>query len=120
MVQYKKYALLIIDEWLLYPLKETEARDLLKDLKASGEAITPKHGNPRAHIMLTMRPLKLDGHWGAKCRKVYDLDGNGDRIPAQLYEAQAQRSRSGKIKSLQANAKLLAFIKYDIPLEYIQ
>ena len=25
MVQYKKYALLIIDEWLLYPLKETEA-----------------------------------------------------------------------------------------------
>ena len=38
-------------------------------------------GNPHAHIMLTMRPLKLDGHWGAKCRKVYDLDGNGDRIP---------------------------------------
>ena len=28
--QYKKYALLIIDEWLLYPLKETEARDLLE------------------------------------------------------------------------------------------
>lgn len=30
MVQYKKYALLILDEWLLYPLKETEARDLLE------------------------------------------------------------------------------------------
>lgn len=30
MAQYKKYALLIIDEWLLYPLKETEARDLLE------------------------------------------------------------------------------------------
>ena len=28
--QYKKPALLIIDEWLLYPLKETEARDLLE------------------------------------------------------------------------------------------
>ena len=26
----QKYALLIIDEWLLYPLKETEARDLLE------------------------------------------------------------------------------------------
>ena len=26
MAQYKKYALLIIDEWLLYPLKETEAK----------------------------------------------------------------------------------------------
>lgn len=30
MAQYKKYPLLIIDEWLLYPLKETEARDLLE------------------------------------------------------------------------------------------
>lgn len=28
--QFKKPALLIIDEWLLYPLKETEARDLLE------------------------------------------------------------------------------------------
>lgn len=28
--QYEKPALLIIDEWLLYPLKETEARDLLE------------------------------------------------------------------------------------------
>ena len=38
-------------------------------------------GNPHAHIMLTIRPLKPDGRWGPKCRKVYDLDGNGDRIP---------------------------------------
>ena len=38
-------------------------------------------GNPHAHIMLTMRPLKEDGTWGAKCRKVYDLDGQGQRIP---------------------------------------
>ena len=30
MQQFKKPALLIIDEWLLYPLKETEARDLLE------------------------------------------------------------------------------------------
>lgn len=28
--QYKKCSLLILDEWLLYPLKETEARDLLE------------------------------------------------------------------------------------------
>ncbi len=32
--QYKKPALLIIDEWLLYPLKETEARDLLEITEA--------------------------------------------------------------------------------------
>ena len=36
---------------------------------------------PHAHIMLTMRPLLADGYWGAKCRKVYDLDANGQRIP---------------------------------------
>lgn len=32
--QYKKPALLIIDEWLLYPLKEIEARDLLEIAEA--------------------------------------------------------------------------------------
>ena len=37
-------------------------------------------GNPHAHIMLTIRPLKGNGEWGAKCRKEYDLDGCGQRI----------------------------------------
>ena len=37
-------------------------------------------GNPHAHIMLTMRPLKANGEWGAKCRKEYDLDEYGQRI----------------------------------------
>lgn len=31
--------------------------------------------------MLTLRPLKENGQWGAKCRKAYDLDENGQRIP---------------------------------------
>jgi hypothetical protein len=38
-------------------------------------------GNPHAHIMLTLRPLTERGEWGAKCRKEYDLDGHGQRIP---------------------------------------
>ena len=38
-------------------------------------------GNPHVHIMLTVRPLKGNGAWGAKCRKAYDLDENGQRIP---------------------------------------
>ena len=38
-------------------------------------------GNPHVHIMLTVRPLKENGAWGAKCRKAYDLDENGQRIP---------------------------------------
>ena len=38
-------------------------------------------GNPHAHILLTIRPIKSDGRWGPKCRKVYDLDSQGNRIP---------------------------------------
>lgn len=38
-------------------------------------------GNPHAHILLTVRPLTETGTWGAKCRKVYDLDARGQRIP---------------------------------------
>ena len=38
-------------------------------------------GNPHAHIMLTIRPIKENGEWGPKCRKVYDLDEHGQRIP---------------------------------------
>ena len=39
------------------------------------------NGNPHVHILLTVRPLKETGQWGAKCRKVYDLDERGQRIP---------------------------------------
>ena len=34
MKKYKKPCVLILDEWLLYPLKETEARDLLEIIEA--------------------------------------------------------------------------------------
>ena len=34
MAQYKKSSLLIIDEWLLSPLKDTESRDLLEIVEA--------------------------------------------------------------------------------------
>lgn len=37
-------------------------------------------GNPHAHIMLTMRPLEQDGQWGAKSKKEYITDKNGERI----------------------------------------
>ena len=38
-------------------------------------------GNPHAHILLTMRPLKPNGEWGAKRKDSYALDDNGNRIP---------------------------------------
>lgn len=39
-----------------------------------------KDGNPHAHIMLTMRPLEQDGQWGAKSKKEYITDENGERV----------------------------------------
>ncbi|NDO45263.1 MobQ family relaxase [Clostridium sp. MD294] len=37
-------------------------------------------GNPHAHIMLTMRPLEQSGEWGAKSKKEYLLNKDGQRI----------------------------------------
>lgn len=37
-------------------------------------------GNPHAHIMLTMRHFEQGGKWGAKQRKEYILDEDGDKI----------------------------------------
>ena len=37
-------------------------------------------GNPHAHIMLTMRPIEPGALWGAKSKKEFVLDGNGEKI----------------------------------------
>ncbi|MGL5254282.1 MAG: MobQ family relaxase [Brevinema sp.] len=36
--------------------------------------------NPHCHILLTMRPIDKSGKWGAKSRKEYVLDDEGNRI----------------------------------------
>ena len=51
-------------------------------------------GNPHAHIMLTMRPFNDDGSWGAKSKKEYILNKNGERI----------KLKSGEYKSRKVNA----------------
>lgn len=38
-------------------------------------------GNPHIHCLLTLRPFKEDHTWGAKEKKAYLLDENGERIP---------------------------------------
>ena len=37
-------------------------------------------GNPHAHILLTMRPFNEDKRWGAKSKKEYILDENGEKV----------------------------------------
>ena len=51
-------------------------------------------GNPHAHVMLTMRPIEQDGTWGAKSKKEYILDENGEKI----------KLKSGEYKSRKINA----------------
>lgn len=39
-----------------------------------------KPDNPHIDFIATTRPLKENGEWGAKSKKVYDLDENGNKI----------------------------------------
>ena len=45
--------------------------------------------NPHFHVMLSLRPIEQDGSWGAKSRKEYILDDNGERIrlPSGEYKS---------------------------------
>jgi len=37
--------------------------------------------NLHIHVLFTMRPIMENGEWGAKSKKVFELDENGERIP---------------------------------------
>lgn len=52
-------------------------------------------GNPHAHVMLTIRPIEKDGTWGAKQKKEYILDKDGNKI----YDP---KKRSYKCRSIPA------------------
>jgi len=51
-------------------------------------------GNPHAHVLLTMRPLKHDGTFGAKSQMEYILDDNGEKIklPSGRYRTRKIRT----------------------------
>lgn len=52
------------------------------------------NGNPHAHILLTTRPIKADGSWGAKEKKDYARDESGERIP--LIDKKTGMQKLGK------------------------
>lgn len=56
-----------------------------------------KDGNPHAHLLLTTRPIKENGEWGAKEKSVFKLDENGEKIP-QLNPDGTQKVRIRKGK----------------------
>lgn len=43
-------------------------------------AFHDKPDNPHIDFIATTRPIKENGEWGAKSKKVYDLDENGNKI----------------------------------------
>ena len=51
-------------------------------------------GNPHAHILLTMRAMDENGKWLPKCRKIYELDENGERIrlPSGRWKSHKQNT----------------------------
>ena len=52
-------------------------------------------GDPHAHVMLTIRPIEQNGTWGAKQKKEYILDKDGNKI----YDS---KKRSYKCKTIPA------------------
>ena len=48
-------------------------------------------GNPHAHILLTMRPIEQDGTWGAKSKKEYILDEQGEKIKLKSGEYKTRK-----------------------------
>jgi len=89
--QYTKAKLLILDEWLLFPLKETESRDLLEIIEARNE-----HGS-------TIFCSQFDvGEWYDKIGEPILADAVCDRIVHNSYtiviSGDSMRKRNGIAK----------------------
>lgn len=50
-----------------------------------------KDENPHFHVMLTLRQIGLDGKFMPKCKKVYELDKNGNKIPLPSGDFKSHR-----------------------------
>ena len=50
-----------------------------------------KKGNPHAHIMLTVRPFNEQGEWGAKSKKEYILNKDGEKIKLKVVNTSQER-----------------------------
>ena len=77
MKQYKKVKLLILDEWLLSPLKESEARDLL-------EIVEARHKNASTIFCSQFAP----GGWHERIGEITLADAILDRIVHDSFDIQ--------------------------------
>jgi len=62
-------------------VREYVKENFVKEGMCADIALHDKNdGNPHCHILLTMRPLNEDKTWGAKSKKEYILDENGEKV----------------------------------------
>lgn len=83
----KKMIVALAREWSL-ETSETVLREYIEQqLCRRGYAATyaihtdAEGNNPHAHVLIANRVIKSNGQWGAKQKKVYVLDENGERVP---------------------------------------
>lgn len=57
------------------------SRDMIADFAVHQPDKDGGIANPHFHVMCPIRPLNLDGTWGAKQRRVYREDGKFDAVP---------------------------------------
>lgn len=82
-------------ELQLAVIREYVRTNLVSEGMCADFAIHDKsNGNPHAHILLTTRPIKADGSWGAKEKKDYARDEDGNRIP--LIDKKTGKQKLGK------------------------
>ena len=55
-------------------------------------------GNPHAHILLTMRPLNEDTTWGAKSKKEYILDENGEKVKLKNGNYKTRKNQYNRLE----------------------
>ena len=87
--QYKKYSLLILDEWMLVSLSETEARDLL-------EIIHCRHKNASTIFCSQFAPAG----WYKKISEATLADAILDRIVHDSYTIEIQYADTNQDKSM--------------------
>ena len=83
------------EELQLAVIRESVQENFVLEGMCADIAIHDKgNGNPHAHILLTTRPIKADGSWGAKEKKDYARDENGEHIP--LIDPKTGMQKLGK------------------------
>lgn len=83
----KKMIVALPREWSLETAEAVLREYIEQGINQRGYAATyaihtdAEGNNPHAHVLIANRVIKPNGQWGAKQKKAYVLDENGERVP---------------------------------------